>query len=155
MTFVPSKNPRNSIHMYKLQQTVNSEQSETPTLAYWTTGSKSPRTSTMATLVPRASLLGTRLLCNNNNHRVHTRARCMLVHHSNIEIDSNDSLFDSRFFRTRGGSCRTPHHRQEGLFPHAAPQTSGPNAARCTTDKWAYCRMPHHSGQMAILSHHK
>ena len=35
----------------------------------------------------------------------------------------------------RGGSCRTPHHRQEGLLPHAAPQTSGPIAARRTTDK--------------------
>ena len=58
-------------------------------------------------------------------------------------------------FLTRGGSCRTPHHRQEGLLPHAAPQTSGPNAARRTTDKWAHCRMPHHSGQMAILPHHR
>ena len=77
MTFVPSKNPRKQDHVYKLQQTVNSEQSETPALAYWTTGSKSPRTSTMATLVPRASLLGTRLLCNNNNHKMHhARGAC-------------------------------------------------------------------------------
>ena len=72
-----SKIPRNSIHMYKLQQRVNMEQSETPALAYWTTGSKSPRTSTMATLVPRASLLGMRLLCNNNNHKMHhARGAC-------------------------------------------------------------------------------
>ena len=61
-------------YMYKLQQTVNGEQSETTALAYWTTGSKSPRTSTMATLIPRTSLLGTRLLCNNNNHKMTSRA---------------------------------------------------------------------------------
>ena len=71
------KVPENSMHMYKLQQTVNSEQSDTPALAYWTTGSKSPRTSTVATLVPRASLLGTRLLCNNNNNKMHqARGAC-------------------------------------------------------------------------------
>ena len=47
-----------------------------PALAHWTACSKSPRTSTMVTLVPRASLLGTRLR-NNNNHKIHhVRGAC-------------------------------------------------------------------------------
>ena len=36
--------------------------------------------------------------------------------------------------------CRMPHHRQVGLLPHAAPQTSGPIAACRTTDKWRFRR---------------
>ena len=79
--------------MYKLQQTVNSEQSETPALAYWTTGSKSPPTSTMATLVSRASLLGTGASVQQQQPQNAPHTWCMLVHYSNTEINSNDSLF--------------------------------------------------------------
>ena len=79
MTFVPSKNPRK-------QQTQTPADSEQQTdkqtnkqtnsstgicYSYWTTGLKLPGTSRMATLVPRASLLGMRLLCNNKNLKMH------------------------------------------------------------------------------------
>ena len=81
MTFVPSKNPRKQ-HT-RVQTPADSEQWTANrvklqlALAYWTTRSKSPRTSTMVTLVPRASLLGTRLLCNNNNNKMHhVRGAC-------------------------------------------------------------------------------
>ena len=75
MTFVPSKNPTKQ-HTH-VETPADSEQCETPALAYWMTSSKLPRTSTMATLVPRASLLRTRLLCSNNNNKMHhARGAC-------------------------------------------------------------------------------
>ena len=37
-------------------------------------------------------------------------------------------------------------------MPHAAPQTRMPSAAWRTTDKWAYCRTPHHR-QVGLLPH--
>ena len=48
-----------------------------------------------------------------------------------------------------------PHHRQVGLMPHAAPQTSGPIAACLTTlDKWrgGSCHTLHHR-QEGLLPH--
>ena len=38
------------------------------------------------------------------------------------------------------------------FVPHAAPQTRRPSAACRTTDKWAYCRTPHHR-QVGLLPH--
>ena len=80
---------------------------------------------------------------------VHSKTTILRRHLALLKQSLQDVWsFKKKVERARGGSCRTPHHRQEGLLPHAAPQTSGPIATCPTTDKWRFCRT---TGKSAYL----
>ena len=79
--------------MYKLLQTVDSEQSETPA----STGTLDRLFEVAPNLHnghsrSQSFIAGNEALQQQQPQNA-PRARCMLVHQSNIEIDSNDSLF--------------------------------------------------------------
>ena len=81
-------------YMYKLQQTVNGEQSETPAL-HWHIGRLVRSRPEPPQWPPHSQsfIAENEASVQQQQPQNAPHAWCMLVHHSNIEIDSNDSLF--------------------------------------------------------------
>ena len=94
MTFVPSKNPRKQHTHVQTLAAVTSEPSETPALAYllddWFEVAPNLHNGHSRS---QSFIAGNEASVQQQQQQNAPRAWCMLVHHSNIEIDSNDSLF--------------------------------------------------------------
>ena len=68
--------------------------------------------------------------------------------HGMDKLEKREEVRAARRTTDKKAYCRMPHHRQVGLLPQAAPQTSGPIAACRTTDKWRFC---HTTGKRVYL----
>ena len=94
MTFVPSKNPRKQhTHVQTPAHSEQREQSETLTLAYLLDDWFEVGPNLHGHSRSQSFIAGNEASVQQQRPQNAPRARCMLVHHSNIEIDSDDSLY--------------------------------------------------------------
>ena len=96
MTFVPSKNPREQQTQTPAdseQQTVKNRQTLAPAYVIHIGRLDRSRPEPPGHSRSQSFIARNGASVQQQQPQNAPRARCMLVHHSNIEIDSNDSLF--------------------------------------------------------------